>query len=238
MKLRSWLRKNPPAFAVRCDTDSGSKTVDIDAKDPRRWARTEETILSLRPSFIEAVSKTGNVLRTQPIEWADDDAADDDDAKKKKKLTDIEALLATFAGHLAAAYKQGASDHHDAFKASFDMMVDVTKATSAAQIASTKALALAERQLRARGETPPASDEDDSLPAFFVKAAVERMVGKVPGAKAAADAGGAVDIGGVDPSTFSDDQLQEALDGITAVLKSRKATKPNGVNGHAKGAKS
>lgn len=232
--VRGWLRKKPPAVAVRvtcADDDETVKVVKVNKADPRCWARCEETIAALQPAMMEALDKDGDVLRAHKFEVPDDPDADDDDEKEKKKGSKSEYV--EISKIIAAAHRDGAAINAEAYKASFNMMEEITKAAANAHLASAKAInSLAARLSRVQPVAGENADGDGME--GFMKAAAMRMMGLNQSAGGAQAAGGGVAeaMSGIDPDQFSDDELQMIKQSVEGVLKTRAGKK----NGHTNGA--
>ena len=226
--IRGWLRKDPPAFAVRCidcANDEGNQTVDINQKDQRRWVRAEETITAMRPTSIQALRKDGTVLRALPIVWPEEPDADagveDDKEDKKGKRGE----LAQLAKLLNEAHDAGARRHAEAYKETFVMMSDITKRAADTVIVASKTINSLMMTLKkaGTGAAGEAVDDDEDMMKFFSKQAKERIGAELFGGKSNGATNGAA-TNPLDPSHYTNEQLQAAIDGMNEVIKSRQGS--------------
>jgi len=110
--LRRWLRRTPQPTKIRLD---GEKVVAV-AQGANQWAVTEETVLALNPSRIEALDSTGLVLRALNLR-------DEEDDEPAKKTPVAEDRFNQFARLLNEAHAAGATQHAEAYTKAFDYMV-------------------------------------------------------------------------------------------------------------------
>lgn len=107
--LRRWLRRQPHPARLRVD----GRDVAI-ATGAKMWLVTEESVLALNPSRVEAIDANGVMLRALILD-RDDDAEEDDDAEKDKGGTDLVQL----ARLIAEAHDAGARRHAEAYSLAF-----------------------------------------------------------------------------------------------------------------------
>ena len=109
--LRRWLRRAPQPVKLRVD----GRDVAI-ATGANQWAVTEESVLALSPSRIEAIDANGVCLRAMQFD-RDEDDKDDKDDKDKGDAGKTELVL--LARLLAEAHDAGARRHAEAYALAF-----------------------------------------------------------------------------------------------------------------------
>lgn len=141
--VHSWLKIVPEPVAVRVD---GEHILKI-SKSPRRFTTADDALRAMPWERLEALDAKGHILRAlvNPDSEPETPAVSTGEPSKGE--------LAVFAKLLSDAYKQGASDHSDAYKEAFKYMKDLVDITS-------KRLTAIERMLsqRIREDSDAAAD--------------------------------------------------------------------------------
>lgn len=106
--LRRWLRRHPQPARLRVD----ARDVAV-ASGANQWAVTEESVLALNPSRVEALDANGVMLRATVL----DGSADADDAKPVAAAPESE--LAMLARLIGEAHDAGARRHAEAYALAF-----------------------------------------------------------------------------------------------------------------------
>lgn len=106
--LRRWLRRHPHPARLRVD----GRDVAI-ATGPNFWAVTEETVLALNPSRIEAIDAQGVCTRAMVLDGSSDDAED------KSEPAGASTELTSLARIIAEAHDAGARRHAEAYTLAF-----------------------------------------------------------------------------------------------------------------------
>lgn len=106
--LRAWLRRQPHPNRLRVD----GRDVAI-ATGSNHWAKTEETVLAMDPSKVEALDSTGGILRVTTLR-------DDDELEEERAKPQEESEVVQIARLLNEAHDAGARRHADAYKAAFE----------------------------------------------------------------------------------------------------------------------
>jgi len=171
MRLRTWLKKEPPAVSCRARVGSEDRVVEINMDDPRRWARTEETILAMGSSHVEALDKKGNVLRALDLEQllehkAEHAAAAGDD--------DDEHHFAALARVINEAHDAAAARHEGAYRMGFDLMAGITKQAVDAMVAVSRTNERLNKRLESFEPSAPATDE---VPNVLIQGLIGRWMG-------------------------------------------------------------
>lgn len=106
--LRRWLRRHPQPARLRVD----GRDVAV-ASGANQWAVTEESVLALNPSRVEALDANGVMLRATVL----DGSSDTDDAKPAAAAPESE--LAMLARLIGEAHDAGARRHAEAYALAF-----------------------------------------------------------------------------------------------------------------------
>ena len=127
LTLPRWLRKNPSAVKVRATLEDGSeRIVNVgDPKDARRWSKCADTLVALRAVKVEALDKSGEVVRVVNME--DDDQAEEREYKRKSAREAAESERVQIARLLSEAADKAAARHADAYEKAFNMCAGMTK---------------------------------------------------------------------------------------------------------------
>lgn len=107
--LRRWLRRHPHPARLRVD----GRDLAI-ASGANHWATTEESVIALTPTKIEAIGDNGVCLRAMTM-GDGDDGAPDAAAATSKSETEI-TVLARLIGE---AHDAGARRHAEAYSLAF-----------------------------------------------------------------------------------------------------------------------
>jgi hypothetical protein len=113
-ELGKWLRCKPMPSKVRCIRDDGTaQIVEVHADKRGGWLEAEETIITLDPWKLEALSADEKIIhRARPFRDHEDEAGDDgsDDGKKKKKPAgqQMDRVIHAVGDAVRDAYKAGA----------------------------------------------------------------------------------------------------------------------------------
>lgn len=110
--LRRWLRRQPHPAKLRVD----GREVAV-ATGSNQWAATEETVLALNPSKVEALDANGVMLRAMTVGDRDDD--DDSDKPRAPVISE----LAQLAQLLNDSADKAAQRHAAAYELAFTKMV-------------------------------------------------------------------------------------------------------------------
>lgn len=163
--FRRWLRRHPQPTRLRVD----GRDVSV-ATGANQWAVTEESVMTLSPSRVEALDDKGVVLRATSFEKEDRDDDDDDDAKQAP-VTE----LTTMARLLAEAHDAGARRHAEAYALAF------AENTKLVQILATRLSGLETAWQKAMQRTAEAQAE-----AMYVQAEQQAHANEDPAGSAIA----------------------------------------------------
>lgn len=105
--LRRWLRRHPHPVRLRVD----GRVLDV-ATGANHWAITEDSIVAMSPSRIEALGTDGVVLRAMQFDR-------DDDRDEQPAAPKSETELTTLARLIAEAHDAGARRHAEAYALAF-----------------------------------------------------------------------------------------------------------------------
>jgi len=119
--LRRWLRRSPQPRKLRVD----GRKVDV-ADGGNCWAVTEETVLAMRPTRIEALDSNGTVLRAISLDRDDEDAASTDEPKPAA----YEDQLTRLARIISDAHDAGAKRHEAAYAIAFSKFAELVQILS------------------------------------------------------------------------------------------------------------
>lgn len=173
--IKGWLRRDPYPVTVRVATETGEKIVSIDAKDPRRWARAEDTIRALGPLRIEALGKDGKTLRAHVFEVEPDE---EEPAKPDGKGPNTE--LAQLAALLNACADNAAKRHSEGYGKAFELVLGLAKSLVDAQtklIGQVNALSNKVAKLSADGGGEAPADPSDMVPQMLMDLVMKKTGG-------------------------------------------------------------
>lgn len=145
-KVRGWLLKHPRPAAIRVQlADDELQTLEVAGS----FAALGTSIDALDPIRLEALDKSGKLVRAIKLEQLEGDASetDDDEAstpeakREARRLEREQAMLITFANLLAEAYKHSTT-------VAFSKMVELFEAVSRRGESMEKSLQATERLLR------------------------------------------------------------------------------------------
>jgi hypothetical protein len=168
--LRRWLRREPHPVRLRCD----GRDVAVGTGN-NKWRDTEDSVVALSPSKVEALDANGVLLRVYRL---DGDEDEDKGAEEEKPKTELEAM----ARMLLEAHDAGAQRHAEAYALAFTKMVELV------QILSTRLGGLETAWQRAMKETARA--QADALLAAQEAQQNEDPAGQAIAMMAAAAMGG------------------------------------------------
>lgn len=180
MNLRNWLRRSPVPTSIRCYTAQGPRDIVIEADNPRRWAHAEASVIALCPEAIEALSADGKTLRATNLENTAVESEEEEGAKAKSAK---ESELVLVAGLIKEAYRDGASQHAEAFEKSFGPMLQMVAVMSDRLAGLEKALFKSYANLQRNSEQPEEGAEGAMMGMF--QAFMQGQQAKVAAAKAA-----------------------------------------------------
>jgi hypothetical protein len=181
MRLRTWLKKQPQPFSVRVVVGTETRDVAVDHSDQRKWARTEETVISMGASKIEALRKDGQTLRALDLEIVKE--KEEAAAAAGKPIPTDESELAQLARVINEAHDNAARRHEGAYLQGYGMLVELTKKSIDAMLDVSKSNEKLNQRLAAI-EAAATTNADGGLPDIFVQGIMARM-GIGPGPAAA-----------------------------------------------------
>jgi hypothetical protein len=218
IRLRTWLKREPPAASVRVHVgeDDEERIIKIDPTDPRRWARTEETIAALDASCVEALDLEGNVLRAQPL--GEEEAADPGASSAIALDPADEPPLVQLARLLNEASENSAQRHETAYKTAFDLLAEIVRLCINNMVAVSKTNERLNRRLEQIEAAPGEGASDpQALPEMFVQGVMARMLNPAGGPPAAAPGA---------PRPAGDNGAAPTLDGMAGLLSMLSSLKP------------
>lgn len=113
--LRRWLRRQPHPARLRVD----GRDVAV-ATGAQCWLVTEESVLALNPSRIEAIDPNGVCLRAMTL---DNDGSDEGEGDDDVPTNGSDVVL--LARLIGEAHDAGARRHAEAYAKSFDKLVEL-----------------------------------------------------------------------------------------------------------------
>lgn len=209
--VKGWLRREPQPFQIRVDVaGGGEKLLAVDMKDPRRWARAEETIAAMNAVRMEALDKKGVTLRAHVFEQDDDDEPAAQAAPGPNfELAQLGTLLERAADNAAKRYGEGYGKAFDMVLALAKSLVDgQTKLVQQVQTLSNKVAKLS-AEAGGSGEPP---DPSEAVPEMLMKLVMQKT-GMAPGAN------------GAGPKLDLADLMKFAQEHMAAQAKNGAATK-------------
>jgi len=188
--LRGWLSQRPFPYSVRVD---GKAVVRITSRS-NRWAEAEKTIRTLAPERLEALDRSGDVIRATACDTSDPAATIE--RADPMPNTWPESELATMAQIMTAANDRACARQEASYRLAFDRLYDLVKVL-ADRLTGIEGIWVAELERRAalvearEAEAAAAADGNEStvLLGQVAQAALLRMEG--PAKKPAPKANGA-----------------------------------------------
>jgi len=226
MRLRTWL-KQTACHSVRVRVGNEDHAVKVDHDDQRRWARTEDTILSMGATKVHALAKDGSVIRAMDLEVVKE--REEEARASGKAPIGEENELAQLARVLNEAHDNAAKRHEGAYLQGFSMLVGLTQKAVDATLELSKANERLNRRLETLEVAAATGSTEDELPNMFMQGMLARMgFAPKPGAAAASGNGeGAPDgMAQFAAALASAAQAQEKKNGGSTVIVKPAPAKP------------
>lgn len=124
-----WLRRYKPASLRLHLADGTSKVLQRPQAERGRWTQLEAAILTLMPSFIEALDADGEAIasRTLELEDADDAPKAPPPPPNADPMTVMVSGLPTIVQLIVDAADASAARHADAYRLAFEQQLSLVK---------------------------------------------------------------------------------------------------------------
>ena len=129
--MRVWLRRTPQPHQVKVETPEGPKLLAPPQGNARnKWVQVEDAIKRLRAFHVEALDKSGAILRMCDLEVETVEGDTPAEAIEPARQSKYERELTTVARLLAQAQKDGAAIVAQQHEASFAKLLEVVSILS------------------------------------------------------------------------------------------------------------